>query len=276
MLRIAVLYNINATDGGSGTPAAVCARLRELGAEVVEVKIDVLNLSGEAADAIDATDLTVAVGGDGTIIHVAKRAASVGKAVLGVNCGRVGFLAGIEADQLSLLDRLVSGRFTYEDRMLLHIRVNGPDKDYTVMNEAVISRGSFSRMTEIDVCCGSDAVTTYRADGIMVSTPTGSTAYSLSAGGPVVDPSLSCMLLTPICAYSLSARPYIFGGNTTLDILPRTMRAPLYLTVDGEVRISLEESDTLTVSREVFVARLIHLRDASAFSILNSKMNNRR
>lgn len=275
-MHIAVLYNVNATEGSGNTPACVCERLRGLGAQVTDVKIDALNLSAEAAAAIDAADFTVAVGGDGTIIHVSKRAAAAGKAVLGVNCGRVGFLAGIEADQLDLLERLVSGQFTYENRMLLHIRVNGADKEYTVMNEAVISRGSFSRMTEIDVRCGGDAVTTYRADGILISTPTGSTAYSLSAGGPVVDPSLSCMLLTPICAYSLSARPYIFGAGTVLDILPQTMRAPLYLTVDGEVRVALDEGDTLTVSRESFDACLIHLRDASAFSILNSKMNNRR
>ena len=275
-MRIAVLYNINATEGGGDTPSRVCERLRALGADTIEVAIDALNLSDEAAAAIDAADVTVAVGGDGTIIHVAKRAAASGKAVLGVNCGRVGFLAGIEADQLELLDRLVEGRYSCEERMLLHVRVSNAEREYTVMNELVVSRGSFSRMTEIDVKCGSDAVTTYRADGLLVATPIGSTAYSLSAGGPVVDPSLSCMLLTPICAYSLSARPYIFGGNTTLEILPRPMRAPLYLTVDGEVRLALEEGDTLVVNREAFCARLIHIRDASFFNVLNTKMNYRR
>lgn len=201
----------------------VCAALRKLGAEVL------LPGEGDAfpspnADAlIRESDVTVALGGDGTIIHTAKRAAICGRAVLGINGGRLGFMAGLEADELERLSALIRGEYTVEKRMLLDIVVQtgeGGGTRYSALNEAVVSRGSLSRMIELEVSNRGERVARYRADGVIVATPTGSTAYSLSAGGPVIDPALRCLLLTPVCPHSLHSRSYLFDEDAVLAVRP--------------------------------------------------------
>ncbi len=223
-------------------------------------------------------DVAIAIGGDGTIIHVAKSAAAFGKPVLGINSGRLGFTAGLELSELTELSRLIRNDYDIEERMLLDITIDGENgvERYGALNEAVISRGALSRMIEVSVQNGSKPVSTYQADGVIVATPTGSTAYSLSAGGPIVDTALRCLLLTPICPHSLHSRPYIFEQDAVLTITPKRAESPVFVTVDGEAAIRIAEGGRVVIARSDSCAKLIKLKQKPFYQVLDDKLTNRK
>ena len=166
-----------------------------------EIKSTLLEFGAELTEGYEDCDIAIAVGGDGTTLNIAKNAAIHGKPTLGINAGRLGFMSGVERNELDLLKNLLSGDFIVEERMMLkaQLRVNGSITDtYHALNDAVISRGNTARLIDIYVECEGRDVTKTRADGMIVSTPTGSTAYSMAAGGPVVSPDNSCFIVTPI------------------------------------------------------------------------------
>ena len=166
-------------------------------------------------------DVIITIGGDGTIIRFAKRAAQDGKPVLGINAGRVGYLANIEQNEYALLSKLKTGEYTIEERMMLNIIVkeNGAIiGEYEALNDVVISSGYLSRIIDVTASVDGGDVITYHADGLIAATPTGSTAYSMSAGGPVIDPSMKCFCLTPICSHSLAAKPILIGGEKEIKL----------------------------------------------------------
>ena len=221
-------------------------------------------------------DVIVAVGGDGTIIHCARFAADAGKPILGVNVGRLGFVAGLETDEFDELGKLVSGDYTVQERMLLEVRVpsEGGRKTFTALNDAVISRGSFSRMLDLKVRYGGEGVFSYRADGLIVSTPTGSTAYSLSAGGPVVDPTMNCILLSPICPHSLLSRTVVFAPDALLGVqADEGGEGEILLTVDGEtpVRFTGKTGD-IEFGRSEKTVGIIKLKEIGFFEVVNQKL----
>lgn len=274
-MKIAVLSN----PGMPGTRpllSEVCRVLRQLGAEVTHPTPDAAFLSAEADDCVRKSDVVVALGGDGTMIHVAKRAAAYGKPVLGINGGHLGFMAGLEADELPLLSALIEEKYTLERRMMLRVTVasaNGEERSFDVLNEAVIARGAVSRMAELCVCNHDKPVVTYRADGVIVSTPTGSTAYSLSAGGPVVDPTVNCMLLTPVCPHSLYARSYVFGEDACLTVTGKAAPGEtVCLTLDGEEGPDLRENDRITIRRSALEAQFIHIKSQAFYDVLRQKL----
>ncbi len=201
---------------------------------------------------IRSCDLMIALGGDGTIIHSARHAAAFDKPVLGVNVGRLGFLAELETDEFDELDKLAAGNYQIEQRMMLEIRYteNGIEKTCTALNDAVIARDALSPMPDFRVGFNGQTVCEYRGDGLIVSTPTGSTAYSLSAGGPIIDPQLSCILLSPICSHSLLTRPVVFGPDAKLSVQTyfRT-ESEAYLTMDGEISVKIDSSQKIEFCR---------------------------
>ena len=220
---------------------------------------------------IDVCDVLIVLGGDGTILHAAKSAALKNKPVLGVNIGRVGYMAGLEANELELLENLLGGNYITEKRMLLEIEYNS--KTYYALNDAVISRGSLSRIVDICINFNDTHVINYRADGVIISTPTGSTAYSLSAGGPIVDPKIECMLCTPVCPHSMSSRSIIFDSRGKLNISTKaTSDNKVVLTIDGQEAIKLQNSDEVLISRSDIYADFINLNKQSFCEILNKKM----
>lgn len=281
-MKLAIMPNPS-RDKGLFHTGRLVEKLGALGAETVihsDYKSYLQNrkvsFCDDTAQMLRGCDAIVAVGGDGTIIHCAHHAADAGKPILGVNVGRLGFVAGLETDEFDELGKLVSGNYTVQERMLLEVRVpseNG-EKTFTALNDAVLSRGSFSRMLDLKVRYGGDRVFSYRADGLIVSTPTGSTAYSLSAGGPVVDPDMNCILLSPLCPHSLFSRTVVFGPDARLGVqADEGEQGEILLTVDGEtpVRFTGRTGDIRFCRSEKTVG-IIKLKDIGFFEIVNQKL----
>ncbi len=221
-------------------------------------------------------DCAVTVGGDGTIIHCARYAAMCAKPILGVNMGRLGYVAELEASEINMLTRLVTGDNVTRERMVLDVTVihkDGTSDSYLAVNDAVISRGSLSRIIDMDVFAGDEKICNYRADGLLFSTHTGSTAYALSAGGPVIDPCLSLIELTPVCPHSLTARTVIFTDDTVLSV---TCNSPdtSYLTVDGQVSVKLDSSDVVRVSKSQHKLLMNVLKLKNFYKIAGEKLGN--
>ena len=228
-----------------------------------------------SAKLFEKCDLVIAIGGDGTILNSAKNAVAYGKTVLGVNAGTLGFLASMEPYETDRLVRAINGDYIVERRMMLEVEVPGEDgvRKYFAINEAVVCKGNLSRMIEIDVKCGGKRVNNIRADGIIVATPTGSTAYSLSAGGPVTDPALDCILLTPICPHSLLSRTTIFSGDKQLDVSVNSDNCDnAYLTIDGQEVVDISKTNELSIKKSQQYALLATFKDKAFYEVLNEKI----
>lgn len=222
----------------------------------------------------DLCDCAVTVGGDGTIIHSARHAAVSGKPVLGVNLGHLGYVAEVEPSEINILTRLLTGEYTTRERMLLDVTVihsDGNSESYLAVNDAVISRGSLSCIIDLQVCVEGEEICNYRADGLLFSTPTGSTAYALSAGGPVIDPCMKLIELTPVCPHSLTARTVIFPDDTVLSV---SCNSPdtAYLTVDGQVSVELDPTDTVRISKSRYTLQMNTLKDKNFYKLAGEKL----
>ena len=230
---------------------------------------------GTAEEVIEACDIAVTVGGDGTIIHHAKFAALYDKPLLGVNLGRVGFVANIEPDEICDVRKLLTGDYQIQRRMLLDIeRTRGSKtQTYTAVNEIAIHRDSLSSMVDISVDLFGERIISYRADGMLFSTPTGSTAYSLSAGGPIIQPDINCILLTPVCPHSLSSRQVVFGEDAVLTAsVHPSSNLKCYMTVDGQDYVPISSHDRITVRRSPRELKLIILKEKNFYTLLNEKL----
>lgn len=219
-------------------------------------------------------DIIITIGGDGTIIRYAKRAAEYGKPLLGINAGRMGYLANIEQNEYNLLSKLKTGEYTIEERMMLYVTVKENGKiigGYEVMNDAVITSGFISRIIDVQASVDGDAIS-YRADGLIVSTPTGSTAYSMSAGGPIIDPSMNCMCITPICSHALSAKPILLNSNKTVRLKAFSKkRTDIYLSVDGRKVANVKPYTEIYVTRSEKAVKLVRINDRSFYKTLSLK-----
>lgn len=278
-MRIAVIPNLH-TPQTAPLFDEVCQRLQIAGAQVEPVTyLGGLPSISAVASALTDCDLAVAVGGDGTIVHVAKAAAATDRPVLGINGGHLGFLAGLEKNELDALPRLLTGGYTTEPRRLLKVTVHKGDTAYTylAMNEAVVSRGGLSRLLDTCITVDGREVLSSRGDGMIIATPTGSTAYSLSAGGTVVDPAVDCLLLTPVCPHSVHSRPMILPAAVRLTVQATAPDGETaFLTVDGEENIAIAPGDRLTIEQADRTARLIRLKTATFYDVLEQKMLGRR
>ena len=232
--------------------------------------------TGEASELLKACDLVIAIGGDGTIFHQAAVALPYDKPILGINSGRLGFLSQLEATDLSPLSRLATGDYVIENRMVLRMtayRKGGTVTSFAI-NDVVISRSHLGRTIDLDVRCGKDQIGEYRADGILFATPTGSTAYSLSAGGPIIDPSLESIIMTPICPHSLASRSIVFSSDKVLIVRPTMPDAETQLCaiVDGTPVEHMQGSEYVTVEKSEYVSRFLCFEDRSFYQTLNQKM----
>lgn len=225
---------------------------------------------------IKCSDLLISIGGDGTIIHSAHRAAAYDKPILGINAGNLGFLAGLEKEELSLLKLLIDGNYTVDSRMMLSVKHYEGDsflKEYICLNDVVIARGNSLRLCDVEAKSEGKRIFDYQADGLIVATPTGSTAYSLSAGGPVVDTSIESMILTPICNHSLFSRSMIFRPESVIELKVNNPEASLPIfSCDGEKGVTMGKDSSLLVTRSDKYAKIIRIKSDSFADILSHKL----
>lgn len=285
-MKVAVVPNLCKLNAASFTKEVV-EKLLSLSVEPIlsENFIDLLSayeISFVPEQELYTTcDAVICIGGDGTIIRCAKEAAFFEKPVLGVNVGRLGFVAGLETDELDILSRLITGDFSVEERMMLEITLEqgGKELQYFALNDAVIARGTLSRILDLRVLLNHSHICDYRADGLIISTPTGSTAYSLSAGGPVIDPSMRCILLSPICPHSLFTRPVVFGEEAELSLmtLATSLSEESFLTIDGSISVPLSDhKGIIRIQKASVSAQIIKLKDLNFYEVVNMKLAERR
>lgn len=276
-MKIALIVNKDKARAVEVAQSAV-ALLTPQGAQMLtcaDCPIEGTTVMDTVEEIIAACDIAVTVGGDGTIIHNAKFTARCNKPLLGINLGRVGFAANIEPDELDELKKLLSGDYRIQKRMLLEITVEKDceKRQYTAVNEAVLHRDSLANMVDMSVELDGERIISYRADGMMFSTPTGSTAYSFSAGGPVIEPQMRCILLTPVCPHALSSRQVVFGENAVLSARVHPMSTlRCYMTVDGQHHIPISSDDVITVSKSSMELQLIILKEKNFYTLLNEKL----
>lgn len=242
-------------------------------ASVADLKSTVLP---DACALARAVDLLLVFGGDGTILRVAREIAGSRTPILGVNIGSLGFLTAVPSSELSrALDHVWRGEFTFESRVLVQAtgRCNGERVEQTALNDVVISRGIASRLIELDVHVDGDLLTRYRCDGLIVSSATGSTAYSLAAGGAVVFPTANVLAITPICPHTLSNRAMIVPLSSTISVQVVSPRPATILSTDGQVVSELTSGDQITIRRSRRSVRLMHLAGSSFCETLRRKLH---
>jgi NAD+ kinase len=241
---------------------------------------DAAEPAGETATPRDAlvreADLVIVLGGDGTLLSVARHAGARAVPILGVNLGTLGFMTEIAQDELfAALERVLGGQMRVESRMRLEVRALREGEavgSWLALNDAVVANATSARLVEITACVDGDAITTYHADGLIVATPTGSTAYSLSAGGPILDPRLEAFVLTPISPHTLTQRPVVLPGDLRIEISTRGRGGELRLTVDGQTGVSLRDEDRVEIVRSEHPVSLVVSPFRNHFAILREKL----
>ena len=230
----------------------------------------------ESADDFKQLNLILSLGGDGTLLALSRAIGDRETPILGIHLGELGFLAEVTTDDMfAKLDRVAEGDYEILERMVLDCKVQNGNESHSfhALNDLTIDRGSSHRMVNCELTANGNHVANYKADGLIVSTPTGSTAYSLSAGGPVVMPNLDAMVVTPICPHTLSLRPIVLPDDRTIEItFPDNPTGGLALAVDGQVQESLELEARVTIQKADYKTRMVIFSDTNYFDVLSQKM----
>ena len=220
-------------------------------------------------------DMVICFGGDGTILHMAKAATRRGIPILGVNIGTMGFMAELESTELDQLKRLATGDYTLDSRMMLDVTVQR-DRDIIFhdicLNDAAITKGAIARIVHLEVKCDGALAMEAGGDGVIISTPTGSTAYSYSAGGPIVEPEARNIIITPVCAHSIGSRSIVASDKRVVQVnMVRNARRNAYLSVDGGKAFRLNLGDVATIKKSHMETRLVRLKDRSFYDVVSAK-----
>ena len=224
---------------------------------------------------LPGADMLICFGGDGTLLHTAKTATRQGIPVLGVNIGTMGFMAELESTELSQLARIANDDYTIDNRMMLDVTVHR-DRDIIFhdlcLNDVAITKGAVARIVHLKVQCDGVQAMECGGDGIIIATPTGSTAYSLSAGGPIVEPDAHSILITPICAHDVASRCIVVSDKRTVSVtMTQNARRNAYLSVDGGRTLRMNMGDVATIRRSNLCTKLVRLKDRSFFDVVNTK-----
>lgn len=221
-------------------------------------------------------DIVIVLGGDGTLLNAARLTSQVQVPIFGVNVGHLGFLTEVETDGIfPAMEKLLSGDYTLEERMLIAASINRDGSEianYVALNDFVVTRGTFARIVDLSIFVDAQHVTDYSADGVIVSTPTGSTAYSLSAGGPIIDPLLECVCITPICAHSLASRSVVTSAEAEVSVHLNNVSEEVMFTIDGQHGFPLQTGDHVTIHRAEKRALFVKLSGRGFFQVLHSRL----
>ena len=287
--KFAVITNFNITEKREAAEAVI-SKLIEIGCDVVlPIRAsDKLTVENECRDRIEFLPFdrfykglagVIILGGDGTILESARFAALNGVPVLGMNLGRLGYLAELEMTELDQLKRVAEGDYYLEEHSMIKVALISERKGRVhcgyALNDAVVTNTSSTKVIDLELTENDVAVANYRADGLIVATPTGSTAYSMSAGGSVIDPRLKCICVTPICPHSFGSKPMVFPENVELEIKNNCQREKyLSLIIDGKKSFEVYYGDRVSVSKATTTAKFIRLKPRSFYLTLCRKMQN--
>ncbi|MBR3767099.1 MAG: NAD(+)/NADH kinase [Clostridia bacterium] len=282
-MKIAIIPNLTRHKAREVT-LALCNELKINGIEFCfseEIRSEFSDFSsdvfGNSETFIKNSDMVISVGGDGSMLRSAKLAAKENKNILGINAGRLAYLCGLDANELQLLSCLKDGNYTVQRRMMLTAEMYcGGKKIYSAncLNDAVFNRGANLRLIDLSVKTGGRDIADYLADGAIFATPTGSTAYSMSAGGPIVEPTLEAILLTPICPHSLAVRPYIFSGDAEFEIAVKktTDENDVFLSCDGGEAVKVGDDCVVKIKKADIAASFISIKTDNFIDVLNKKL----
>ncbi len=230
--------------------------------------------------AAKSAEMIISFGGDGTLLHTANRVADIGVPVLGINIGRIGYMAELESNELSYLRNILDGNYKVEERMMIDVSVKRNDHvlyNKIGLNDAVVLKTGIIMTADMDIYADNMFISRYSGDGVIIATPTGSTAYSLSAGGPIIDPMSRNITITPVCTHALTAKPIVLSYKRVINIVPQNpQNAAICVSVDGDSGVELRHGDILTIRTSEKVTRLIHVKNTNFYDVLYSKLSDRR
>lgn len=244
--------------------------------EQTAISINRQDIGYAKIDLYKKSDILFVIGGDGTLLRVAREVAAIGIPILGINMGHLGFIAEVEVkDIFSSLRKVLNNDYKIEERMMIEAsiyRQSSIVKRFYALNDICFTKGALSRIIKLDTYVNDEYVNTYNADGLLISTPTGSTAYSLSAGGPIVCPNVNVMIITPICSHSLSSRAIIVSKNDVICVDAFDNDDSVYLTADGQEGYRLWQGDKVYIKRSSFTAKFIKVSNLSFYDVLRTKL----
>lgn len=221
-------------------------------------------------------DLIIVFGGDGTMLSVARLIGSMNVPILGINLGGLGFITEINRDEIyEATEQVLAGRYSIEERIMLSalvFRQGEKIADFLVLNDVVINKGTLARIIDLDTFVNNTFVTKFKSDGLIISTPTGSTAYSLSAGGPILYPTLNCIIITPICPHTLTHRAIVLPDTFKIEVILDSDKEDVVLTLDGQVGFSLKKDDRVQVRKSEFKTKIMIPPERDYFQVLRTKL----
>lgn len=276
MRAVAVIANLTKPDVAT-VASRICGWCRERGIRVyAQQELKCGDDSFHLGQPLPAVDLVLVLGGDGTFLSVARSYIDSQVPFLGVNLGRLGFLTEVEVGDLELaLEKLVKGLYSIEKRSMISVQVQRQGKaveETFALNEVTVAKGPLARIIRLDVSVDNVPIGSYHGDGMIVSTPTGSTGYSLSAGGPIVAPNVDLTIITPICPHTLSARPIVVAKSALIDVSLMSAQQDIILTVDGQYSFPLQFGDNLHITSAKTETSLVRLEGINFFDILREKL----
>lgn len=282
-MKTVLLFPNEKKDAGLAVTRTAASVLRGLGvACLISDAFEGMDSGAQARpldQALQEAEMVVSVGGDGTLLRAARSAMKYGLPLLGINAGRTGFLTELERDETHLLSRVAAGEYTIDRRALLEpvlLRDGGEIALPHALNDAVITRGSCAQAVMIDLLVDGHLMSSLLADGLIAATPTGSTAYSMSAGGPIVEPDADCIVVTPICPHGLYAHSFVLSAKRELTLRPlRLEERPAFVTVDGAKPVDLCPGDCLRIRRSDRFANIVRLKDRYFYDVISDKLKDR-
>jgi NAD+ kinase len=245
----------------------------------IEKDLNIITSQAQPADPLSlivSAEAVIVLGGDGTLLSVARIPASEKVLIIPVNLGGLGFLTEIRAEEIFvLLEQIIAGKFTIDSRMLLEVVLfrNGvPHETHRILNDVVINKGAMARIIDLETTVNGLYLNTFKSDGLIICTPTGSTAYSLSAGGPIIYPSLRCISITPICPHTLTNRPIILPDDSVVQVRLKSEQEDVFLTMDGQIGIRLQKDDYIEVKKSGSSLSLVKSPFCDYFEVLKEKL----
>jgi len=234
------------------------------------------NVQLDPQEGVGNADLAVVVGGDGTLLAAARTLGDHQIPILAINHGGLGFLTEVTLHEMyPALERVMGGHFVTDHRMMIEVAVDRAGRRigaYRALNDAVFNKGTLARIIELEARVDGQYVSTFRSDGLIIATPTGSTAYNLSAGGPIIFPSMDAMVLTPICSHTLTNRPIVLPPDVKIDVMLKSTQDEVHLTVDGQVGLPINRGDHVVLEKSAVSVQLIAPADKNYFDILRGKL----